>query len=756
MKKTQTRCRAVLLAAPIALAIAQTFAAEPDATRTQAPTVEVIGTTPLPGLGVSRDSVPGNVQTATDVDLAKRAISLPSFLDRTLDSVNINQAQGNPYQPDVNFRGFTASPVLGTPPGISVFQDGVRINEPFGDSVNWDLLPKSAISNITLIPGSNPVFGLNTLGGALAIETKNGFDFPGFTAQAYGGSFGRRALEGEFGGHTDRVGYFVTGNLFDEQGWRDYTSSRVRQGFGKLSFRDGPTDVNLSFTGANNTLNGAQTIPHSFLLENREQAYTFPDTFGNKLAFFNLDAKHSLTTDDVLSGNVYNRNLRQRTFSTNINDDFNAGLAVGPGNTEAQNVQDNVDTKGYGAALQFSHLGKLGSMDNRFSVGGGVDIGQTDFTENDQEASFAADRSNVPQGDFTTKTLVRTNNHYYGLYATDTLSLTKRLDLTLSGRYNRAQVDIADRSGTNPALNGNHTFNRFNPAIGLTFKPIETLTAYAAYNEGMRVATPVELTCADPAAPCTLPNEFLADPPLKPVIARTFETGLRGRFSSNLKWRATAYQTMLQDDIQFISASAGAPNAGFFQNVGTTRRRGIELGLDGHHGAFSWFASYGFIDARYRTAFTEHSPANSTADANGNIQVQPGNQIPGIPRHLFKARAEYAFAQNWSLGGSMYAATSQFARGDENNSDANGRVHGYTIFNLDARWMFARGWELFAEVDNLFNTHYETLGVLGANFFTGPGHTFDSTNTVNELFLSPGAPLAGWIGIRYTFGARAQ
>src|SRR6476469_5118096 len=216
MKKTQTRCRAVLLAAPIALAIAQTFAAEPDATRTQAPTVEVIGTTPLPGLGVSRDSVPGNVQTATDVDLAKRAISLPSFLDRTLDSVNINQAQGNPYQPDVNFRGFTASPVLGPPPGISVFPDGVRINEPFGDSVNWDLLPKSAISNITLIPGSNPVFGLNTLGGSLAVETKNGFDFPGFTAQAYGGSFGRRAIEGEFGGHGDRLGYFVTGNLFDE------------------------------------------------------------------------------------------------------------------------------------------------------------------------------------------------------------------------------------------------------------------------------------------------------------------------------------------------------------------------------------------------------------------------------------------------------------------------------------------------------------------------------------------------------------
>jgi len=328
-------------------------------------------------------------------------------------------------------------------------------------------------------------------------------------------------------------------------------------------------------------------------------------------------------------------------------------------------------------------------MENRFSVGGGVDMARTDFVENDQEASFAADRSNVPLGGFVTGTQVRTENQYYGLYATDTLSLTRRLDLTLAGRYNRARIKIADSSGTNPALNGTHTYNRFNPAVGLTFKPTDRLTAYASYNEGMRVATPVELTCADPAAPCTLPNEFLADPPLKPVIAQTVETGVRGRITSNLKWRATAYQTTLRDDIQFISASVGSPNSGFFQNVGVTRRRGIELGLDGRHGAINWFASYGFIDARYRTAYTEHSPSNSTADANGDIQVQPGNQIPGIPRHLFKAGTEYTFAQNWSIGASMYAATSQFARGNENNLDANGRVQGYMIFNIDARWMFA-------------------------------------------------------------------
>ena len=130
--------------------------------------VEVIGVTPLPGLTLSRDLIPSPVQTATDADIQRsNAISLPDFLNRNIGSVHINDMAGNPFQPDVNYRGFTASPVLGTPQGLSVYMDGVRLNQPFGDVVSWDVIPRSAISNITLMPGSNPLFGLNTLGGDL-------------------------------------------------------------------------------------------------------------------------------------------------------------------------------------------------------------------------------------------------------------------------------------------------------------------------------------------------------------------------------------------------------------------------------------------------------------------------------------------------------------------------------------------------------------------------------------------------------------
>jgi outer membrane receptor protein involved in Fe transport len=717
------------------------------------PAVEVIGVTPLPGVGVPRDSVPANVQTGGAAELRNPGVlALPDFMERNLDSVTVNAAQGNPFQPDVNFRGFTASPLLGTQPGLSVFQDGVRVNEPFGDSVNWDLIPKAAISSMALIPGSNPVFGLNTLGGALVITTKSGFDSPGLAAEAYGGSFGRRAGEVEYGGGSERVAYFVAGNLFDETGWRDQSASLVRQGFAKVSYRSSDTSLDLSYTGASNVLNGAQSVPVSFLEERRSIAYTFPDTFKNELSFVNLVGKRYFSGQQVLEAGAYSRSLKSRTFSTNVNDNFDPAQPIAPGNTQGQNIQDDVATSSWGVGLQYSYLGDAGGMRNRLTLGAGIDAGSTDFSENRQESNFAADRSSIPAGDFALVTQARVSNNYQALYVTDTLSVSPQVDVTVAGRYNRALVQIRDTSGTNPALDGDSRFSRFNPAAGAAYKASDSLTAYANYNEGMRIPTPVELTCANPAAPCALPNAFLADPPLKPVIARTIEAGLRGRISPNAGWRATAYQTTLSDDILFVSASAGSPNTGFFQNVGTTRRRGVELGASGTAGRLSASASYAYIDARFQSSFTAHSPNNATADANGDIQVSPGDRMPSIPQSVFKLRAAWRAADAFDLGAGMIAAGSQLARGNENNQDSRGKVAGYTVINLDAHWRFARGWELFAEIDNLFNTKYETVGLLGRNFFNGPGHTFDANTASSELFLSPGAPFGAWIGVRYEPG----
>jgi outer membrane receptor protein involved in Fe transport len=661
----------------------------------------------------------------------------------------------------VNFRGLTASPLLGTPQGLSVFLDGVRINEPFGDVVNWDLIPQNAISNITLIPGSNPVFGLNTLGAALSVNTKSGFQNPGASVTLSGGSWGRKAAEFEYGTHSEKADLFLAGNFLDEDGWRDHSPSRIKTVFGKVGFEREDTDLDISVMLADNKLEGTQALPLGWL-DAPKQAYTWPDRNENQLAFVNARASHFFEADKLLAGNVYFRRYTNKNFSSNVNDDCQdptiapgacAG-GVASGEPQAFNDRSRIETNGYGGSLQLSLLGDVIGKKNNFTLGGSADIGRTNFRQTEEEADFTTDRGTIGTGAETLQTDVDTRNNYYGLYFTDVLSLAEKWNLTLSGRYNIAHISIRDNTGADPALNGDSTYTRFNPAAGLTFNPNPALTTYATYSEGMRAPTPIELTCADPNAPCRLPNNFLADPPLKKVVAKTKEIGARGNWSENAGWSAAVYRTDLDDDIIFIS-SGGAVNAGFFQNAGKTQRQGIELGVHGRIEKLSLAANYGYVDARFKSPLTLNSPSNSSADGNGDIQVSSGNKIPGIPARSIKVRADYDATESVSLGGNLMYFSSQYARGDENNQDVNGKLPGYFLMNLDARYQYNKQLSFFGRIDNVFDKNYETLGILGENFFNGPGRTFDASNVTNDQFRSAGAPRAFWVGIKYTLGEKS-
>ena len=746
------RKRHIALAAALVCA-GNTSAQENRAEALELPTVEVIGTTLLPGLGTPIKDVPANVQVYTQKDVARqRQGNIAEYLEQNPTSITINSAQGNPFQPDVSFRGFTASPLLGVPQGLSVFQDGVRINEPFGDVVNWDLIPQSAISSIQLIPGSNPAFGLNTLGGALAIYTKSGSDNPGGGIEVTGGSFGRRAVQIEHGGKNGNWDYFFTGNLLHDRGWADHNPSRVAQFFGKVGYQTKYTDLDLSLTLADNTLEGTQTLPVSFS-NNTRQAYTYPDKNQNKLGLLTLKGSHFINEDLLLGGNLYYRDYRNKSIASNLNRNFGS---VDPdtgdiSTVQATNDRSSIDQTSYGLGLQMTYLGKLAGRNNQFVVGASADLGRADFKQDSQEAQFNATRGVDAVGEFMSETNAATTNRYYGVFATDTLSLSERWTLTLSGRYNLARIGIEDRSGTAPELNGNNRFSRFNPAAGLNFNPTPNLTTYVTYNEGMRAPTPIELTCADPAAPCKLPNNFLSDPPLKKVVSRTVEAGARGKIGEGTTWSAAAYQTRLADDIQFISSEGAGSNRGYFQNVGDTRRRGIELATTTKLGALTATARYSFIKATYQSPFLENSPVNSSADENGAIAVQPGNVIPGIPRHSLKFRLDYDWTERFSVGTNILYSSSIYARGDENNADSRGKVPGYTVVNLDSRYKVAKDIEVFARVNNLFDRQYANFGILGRNAFAGPDRTFDAVNAVNEQFRGYGAPRGIWIGMRYSW-----
>ena len=717
------------------------------------PQVQVVGTTLLPGSAVPLVKLPANAQLFTSKDLKRQgSASLTDFLEANATGLTVNAAQGNPHQPDINVRGFSASPLLGTPQGISVFFDGVRVNEPFGDSVNWDLIPASSIGSIQLIPGSNPAFGLNTLGGAIAVYTKSGSSEyparPGGSITLSGGSFGRRTLGFEAGGKAaDPVGnwdWFATANDSVDRGWAQHNASHVRQLFAKVGWQNDTTDLDLSLQLADNRLEGTQTLPQSF--PDPREAYTWPDANTNRVAALALKGSVALSDVWLLSGNAYVRRFRNRNLASNVNDAFMAGDVV-----QATNDASSIDQRGRGAGLQLTRSGPLGGFNQRLLAGASVDDGRARFTRESQDATFTPDRSTQALGGFTPDTDSDSTTRHTGLFASDSVDLDERWTLMLAGRFNRADITITDRSGTAPQLDGVHRFERFNPALGISFNPSTTFTAWANYGEGMRAPTAIELTCADPNQPCKLPNNFLADPPLKKVVSQTLEVGARGSAEGGMAWSAAVFRTDLHDDLQFISSNGVAVNAGYFQNVGTTRRQGLELDARGRFANVAAALHYSFIDATYRTGFIENSPANSSADATGAITVQRGSRIPGIPRHSLKLRLDVDATSEWRIGASLLVASAVHARGDENNLDANGRVPGYAVVNLDTRWQLTRRVGLFARIDNALGRRYASFGVTGMNVFTGPARSFDAANPRAEQFRGYGAPRGAWAGVQYTF-----
>ncbi len=709
------------------------------------PEVEVIGNTPLGTTGLALKKIPGNVQSAEDEEIRRHeAFALPDFMNRRLESVNVNDVQNNPYQPDITYRGFTASPILGTPIGLSVFQDGVRVNEVFGDTVNWDLIPQIAIANMDVIPGSNPIFGLNTLGGALSVRTKSGFSHPGFNAQAYGGAYGRQAYQAEVGGSDGNFDWYFAGNIFDDSGWRPYSPTNVNQAFGKVGWEDGRTDIDLSFTFADNNMQGVGPTPQAMLQQNYAAIYTAPDITQNTLYFGTLKGSHRITDDLQLTANVYDRNISSITINSNTNQGcvtWVSGIQCLDANSNSLTPGSFANTysrtNGTGINLQLTSNYKIDSHENQLVVGGGYNYGYTKFSVRSQDAVFTPSQYEIATDPLTTSVQIIGQNRYSNVFATDTFSVFDWLHANAALNWVQAQVQTTDQLGT--ALNGKDVYARANPSAGFTFNPLDALsldtpikelTTYFNYNEGFRAPTAVELSCANPAAPCSLPNGFVSDPPLQAVVSHTFEVGARGKFSEALKWNFALYQTRNTNDILFLNSPGSIIN-GFFQNVGATQRRGVEFGLSGVVlNTLNWYLSYGFVDATYQTTAV-------LSNALGSETVTPGDRIPSIPKSTVKFGAEYEIFHDWFFGGDLQYVSSQYARGDDQNIYP--QIPGYTVVNLNTRYIVTKNVELFAMGRNIFDQHYNSFGQLGQNVFL---------NNQTSTFVGAGAPATGYAGIR--------
>ena len=794
----------------------------------QATRIDVVAATPLAGTDLAINDIPAPVQTATARDLDQSgSLDLADLLNRRLNGVNINENQENPFQPDVNYRGYTASPLLGTPEGISVYMDGVRQNQPFGDIVAWDLIPKIAISEIALMSGSNPLFGLNTLGGALSIQTKDGYSQPGVTLQVDGGSFGRRAGEVEYGGSNAKGwSWYGAGNLFREDSWRQFSPSEVRQAFAKVGYTRGKTSVNLSFGYADNWLTGNGLQDSRFLAKDYSSVYSIPDITWNRSPSLNLSVRHAATSNLTLTGNAYFRYIRADTTNGDINSSsfdeslYNLSKAdiaaltaagysgfptTGNATTEpfpywrciAQGLEKDepiekctgIITNTFDKQNNWGLAGQAGWFAKHNHVTGGTawDRSSISFQQASQFGYLNPDRITVtPINAFADGSTnedgvpVDTRVYLHGLtntisfYGTDTITLGKSLAVTLSGRYNRTTIDNVDRLPSDPtgargSLNGSYVFGRFNPAVGVTYTPWRFASVYFSYSEASRAPTAIELGCADPTEPCNLPNALVSDPPLKQVVTRTFEAGVRSAQESNIRWSAGWFRGENYHDLLFVASEQ--TGFGYFTNFGQTRREGAEASINARIRKVVIGGDYTFLSATYQSPQIVDGGSNSTNDGgpgmDGNITLVPGDHIPQIPRNLLKAYIDYEPTSKLQIDLDFRAIGRSFARGNENNLDVPDGIYylgpgfspGYAVLDLGAHYQIQKRVQLFVEIDNVLNHKYYTAAQLGptpfdnnGNFVGRPFPAVDGDYPIRTAtFFAPGAPIGAFGGIRFRF-----
>ena len=721
--------------------------------------VEVVAPLDLGDAWTGRDAL---AAAAEDV-AAERELSLADFLARNFASVFVNEAQGNPLQPDVRYRGFVGSPLLGLPQGLAVYVDAVRVNEPFGDTVSWALMPQSAVDAVVLLPGSNPLFGLNALGGALAMRTKDGFAHAGSRIEALVGAFGRRAASVEAGGAANRFGYFGTVSTLREDGWRDHSPTAATQAFAKLSWRDAGGRVDASAHAADTDLIGNGAAPEELLAIAPAAIFTRPDRTRNALFGVNLLGERSVSERLSLRGNVHWRGSDIDTYNGDDSDyeacAFAASFLCAEDDDDAAEDEVLRDQRGnpiaavdelegatinrtrtnqtsFGAGLHATYAGAIGARRNRLDFGLAYDAADIAFDSSTELGALDETRLAIPGGvyvgDAFTEVAVATSNA--SLYVADGLAVAPRLRVDVAARYNDTRVELRDQRGT--ALDGKHRFRRLNPSVRARFAATPALTLYASYGEASRAPSPVELTCADEDDPCRLPNAFLADPPLKQVVARTWEAGAHGR-SGGWAWRGGWFRTRNEDDILFVSAGALA-SEGYFDNVGRTLRQGVEASVAKEGERLRWFVHYTAMRATFEDAFSVPSVNHPLAEA-GAIPVQPGDRLPLVPKRLLKAGLTFAATPRLRLDATVLRASRIHMRGDEGNLAP--AIDGHAVANLRVDYQLRERLAVFAKVDNALDESYATFGVFGEADEV-LGDEFESSR-----FVTPAAPRAAWVGV---------
>jgi outer membrane receptor protein involved in Fe transport len=757
------------------------------------------------GSGVTLSKVPGAVSVVTgDQIIADRTLQVQDTLQKQVPGILLTDTAGGGLRPDIQFRGFDASPIGGRSQAIAVYQNGVRINEAFGDTVNLDLIPAIAISDMTIL-GANPLYGLNAIGGAIGITMKDGFSFQGGTIDAMGGSFGRGQVAMEAGGNSGTVAAYAALELIRENGFRDFSDADIERFYGDLGFKGSAIEVHLSLTAAQSNAGVVAASPVDVLDVGWNRTFTSPQDTDLEVLMPTLSAKVQATETLSFSGIGYYRKFKSKVIDGNLSEaeacddppNLNSSLCVeeeGGPPAIVENINNvpvllgdvvgdadgvlgsieriNTDSEGFGGSLQAASTAQLFSRPNRFIIGASYDGGRVKYNTSSELGEignrFVVTGSGIIVGepeDLAPREL-DTRNDYFGVYFTNTLDVTDQFALTFGGRYNHATIELDDLTGLFPGLDTTNKYQRFNPMVGGTYKFDEQLTLYGSYSEANRAPTAAELGCAEPDNPCLIESFLTDDPPLDQVVSKSFELGVRGQARPGdgqlYTWSAGLFRTLNVDDI--LNVAAETTGRGYFLNAGNTLRQGVELAAGYQNHAYSVYGSYAFVDATFQndlilpaantpngTFNCDDVPGGGSDDDEPQCQfVQDGDSLPGIPRHRFKAGFEYWITPQWKFGSDLLAVSDQFFFGDEANN--NRKLSGYTRVDLKTSYKLSDNAEAYGLIRNLFDRRYGLYGTFfdtdeAAEAFQAAGYE----DPTDPRSISPVQPFAIYGGLRITF-----
>ncbi len=703
-----------LLAGVVLLALATTPAgaqqptqhvdSTPKDTTTLAPVV-VTGVR-LPTVRELARGLAGRTASLDAQDLDARGVrSLADALEQ-LPGVTTSDELGATAQMDVSLRGFQVSPVIGVPQGVTVYVDGVRANEPDAHEVNFDLLPLEDVERVEVVYGPSVLLGRNALGAAVNLVTRRGASPAAREIEASAGSWDRYELKARAGGRHGVWDYYVGARYERERGWREDTRSRIGTLFVKLGLLNGTWDATLSYSGADNRIFQAGSLPESVAVANPRRNFTGGDYFSPLAHLVILNAQR-LVGRTQLAINAFGRSLSSEQFNANF---------VG------QNSRQRNATRIGGGAVQLSGKLPLGGRQLRWLAGADADY------EHVAVRIFAVPGGGAPD---SLTVSVRTNQVNAGAFGGVNLEVVPRLTATAAARYDWIRVPFEDL--LDATQSGVHIFRRLSPRAGLTWSGGGGggHEVFASVSRGFRAPAVVELACADPQAACPLPFALGPDPALQPVVATTYELGWHLRApTGGIDASADVYRTAVRDDIFFIASTV---TGGYFQNIGATRRSGVELALQwrGASGVRA-YANYGYTRATFETTAT----LATTRDTTGET-VTPGDRLPMVPDHRVNAGLAVPIlrAHGTETGVSLMAGLDaryvgrQWLRGDEEN--ATRRLSDYTVADLSLTLSWG-DFELRGAVRNLFDRRVYTFGTFAENA-TAPG-------TPVQRWLTPGPP----------------